>query len=78
MSDHKKNHPKDRIMEHFPSILFAAILPSYYRLSYFFDFTEPRDDYPGWRGSSPRIHTPGHTWKPAGHSFVSNYGARRY
>ncbi|TPP62443.1 Scaffold attachment factor B2 [Fasciola gigantica] len=40
--------------------------------------SEPRDDYPGWRGSSPRIHTPGHTWKPAGHSFVSNYGARRY
>ncbi|VDP18952.1 unnamed protein product [Echinostoma caproni] len=40
--------------------------------------SEPHENYPGWKNNSPRIQTPGHTWKPAGHSFVSNYGSRRY
>ncbi|KER32363.1 hypothetical protein T265_01586 [Opisthorchis viverrini] len=39
--------------------------------------SEPRPDWSPWRGNGPSIQTPsGHTWKPAGHSMVSNYGSR--
>ncbi|KAF5401378.1 Prevent-host-death family protein [Paragonimus heterotremus] len=39
--------------------------------------SEPRDSWSGWRNDGPSISTPsGHTWKPAGHSLVSNYGSR--
>ncbi|CAL8075811.1 unnamed protein product [Calicophoron daubneyi] len=40
--------------------------------------SEPRMDWVNWREHEPPVlpAPPGHTWKPAGHSFVSNYGGR--